>query len=186
MRDTQIKQLGSRGYSYHVNQFGAREGGRIGIRLMKMIGGVVGTAVEGASLQAGDDGQVEVDIMSIGMGTVGKMITNLATTVSEADYDYLCDVFTKTSAVSGGEYSEPMPLAAEGVFDLHFAGEYVELGQWLVFAIEVNFGRFFGEGGLIKKAQAVASARQVSAAKAGDKSASTSPKVSNLNGTFGG
>jgi len=149
MRETKEKQIGDRGYVYHVTQFGAKEGGRVLVRLGKMIGSAAGEAIK----RGGSD---------FDMATVGGMIANLAETVSEADFDFLCDTFAKASAVSGGEFRSPVSLTAEGVFDLHFAGAYPELGQWLLFAIEVNFGGFLAGSAIVQKVKA-ASAPRVSA-----------------------
>lgn len=130
MRETKKKAIGDRGHVYHVTQFGARHGMRVAIRLAKMIGGAAGAAL--AADEEGFDAKV-----------VGAIIANLAETVSEADFDFLCDEFGKATSVSGGEYGDrTIALDADGLFDLHFAGQYVELGSWLVFAVEVNFGGF--------------------------------------------
>jgi hypothetical protein len=156
MRETKEKQIGERGFVYHVTQFGAREGGRVLVRLLKMVGGAAGAAVESEQ--------------DFDMRTVGKIVSNLAESVSEEDFDTLVATFMKTTDVSGGAYKTRAPLATDGLFDLHFAGAYGELGQWLMFAIEVNFGSFLGESGLVQKAKAAANARPVSGAKAGSES----------------
>lgn len=183
MRETKAKEIGDRGYSYHVIQFGAREGGRVLVRLLKMLGGVAGTAIEGATLDEKE--QAETALVSIGMSTAGKMLSNFAETVSEDDFDYLIDKFAPTTSVSGGDFKGAVPLSTEGVFDLHFAGAYPELGQWLLFAIEVNFGSFLGEGGILQKAKAMANVRPVSAAKAASASKSRSPNISATSGQSG-
>jgi hypothetical protein len=172
MRKTVDKQIGERGYVYHVTQFGAREGGRVLVRLLKMIGGAAGAAV--ASEQDFD------------MQTVGKIISNLAESVSEQDFDTLVETFMKTTEVSGGTYNTRAPLTTEGLFDLHFAGAYDELGQWLLFAIEANFGgSFLGKSGFVQKAKAAAGARQASGAKMGSESRSRSLSTSEANGLSG-
>lgn len=146
MRETKSKEIGKRGFTYNVTQFGARKGGRIALRLLKILGSAAGTAMqEGGESDDGFDLKV-----------VGKMVENLSSILTEADYDYLCDEFMKVSSVTGGKYEHnTMPLHADGVFDLHFAGEYIELGEWIAFCVEVNFGGFLGEGGLLKKASKV-------------------------------
>lgn len=167
MRETKSKQVGGRGYTYHVTQFGAREGGRVLVRLLKMIGGAAGEAMAN-------------DTEGFDMVVVGRMISNVAETVSEQDFDYLVDTFMKTTSVSGGTYGDrQVPLGTDGVFDLHFAGAYQELGQWLLFAIETNFGGFLGEGGLVEAARNV---RQGSEANAPAKSVSRSPNTSATSG----
>ena len=157
MRETKQKQIGERGHIYHVTQFGARHGGRVLVRLLKMAGGAIGEALQGA-----DD---------LDMSVAGKVIANLADTVSEGDYDYLIDTFAKVSAVE--IEGKPVPLHNEGVLDVHFAGAYVELGQWLAFAIEVNFGNFFDAAGIVKAK--AASGRPASASVA---QAEASPSIS--------
>jgi len=156
MRKTKQKRIGGRGYVYHVTQFGAREGGHVLVRLLKILGGSVGEALQGAT--------------DFDMGVVGKVIANLATTVDEKDLDYLVDTFAKTTSVE--IEGKPVPLTAEGVLDVHFAGEYTELSQWLAFAVEANFGDFFGAAGILK---AKASDLPVSAVSSADGS---SPSIS--------
>lgn len=175
MRETKEKQIGTRGFRYHVIQFGAREGGRVLVRLLKMIGGAAGEAMAG-----GDDALDGFDL-----STVGKMIGNLAETLNESDFDYLVDKFSAVTAVSGGEYTAPLQLNTEGVFDLHFAGEYQELGQWLLFCVEVNFGGFLEEGGIVQRAKAAASDRQASSANEDAPSKSISPNISAASGGSG-
>ncbi len=161
MRETKQKQIGD--YTYAVTQFGAKQGGRVMIRLLKIVGGAAGEAMKGDN---------EFD-----MSTVGSMITNLAETLQEDDFDYLCETFAAASTVQGGEFPNPIPLTTEGVFDLHFAGKYLELGQWLLFAVDANFG-FLGENGIVERAKRAAIARRGSAqVDEANKSKSQSPNT---------
>ena len=173
MIETKQKQIGPRGYTYHVTQFGAKQGGRVLVRLLKMVGGAAGDAMGG--------------VKDFDLSVIGKMVGNLAETVSEEDYDFLCDTFTPLSSVSGGEYqaASGMPLSSEGVFDLHFAGAYQELGQWLLFCIEVNYGGFLGEGGIVQRVKTEAIAHQVSVANKVGESQSMSPSISEMVGVSG-
>jgi hypothetical protein len=147
MRETKTKAIGDRGYSYNVTQFGARQGGRVLVRLLKIVGGAAGEA-----MKSGGE--------SFDMATIGKTVSSLASSVNESDFDWLCDTFAPTTSVVGGSFSNPVPLSTEGLFDLHFAGAYAELALWITFAIEVNFGSFLPAGGLV--AQAKDAARRVS------------------------
>jgi len=158
MRETKAKQIGDRGVTYHVTQFGARHGGRVLVRLLKMVGGAAGEALK-------SDGDFD-------MQAVGNVVANLAESVSEDDFDYLCDTFSKTTAIEVD--GKTMPLTTEGLFDLHFAGAYLELGQWLLFAVEANFGSFLDAGGIVRKA---ANDLPASASKAGAASPSISPNT---------
>jgi hypothetical protein len=160
MRETKQKQIGDRGHVYHVTQFGARHGGRVLVRLLKMIGGAAGEALK-------SEGEFD-------MQAVGNVVANLAESVSENDFDFLCDTFAKTTSVE--IEGKTIPLTTEGIFDLHFAGAYVELGQWLLFAVEVNFGGFLDAGGIVRTAAAAANDRRVSVeASKGAESQSISP-----------
>lgn len=155
MRETKTKTIGSRGFTYHVVQFGAKEGGRVLVRLLKMVGSAAGGAL------AGDDES------AFTLEAIGRVISDLAESVSEADFDYLCDTFAKATSVSGGDFNGPVPLTTEGLFDIHFAGQYAEMASWLAFAIEANYGSFLPEGGLASL-QAAASARRGSEPEASE------------------
>lgn len=137
MIKTESKEIGTRGYTYTVKQFGAREGGRMLVRLAKMLGKPVGDAVS-----AGE---------SLDIRVAGSVIGGLAESVTEDEFDRLCTSFAKCSTVHGGDAEQPaqlqygrkaIPLSDSSIFDLHFAGAYVELVGWLMFALEVNFGSF--------------------------------------------
>lgn len=59
--------------------------------------------------------------------------------------DYFCDKFKQYSTVEiGGKEQE---LENTGVFDVHFAGNYYDLLQWLTFCFKVNHGSFLAEVG---------------------------------------
>lgn len=123
--EVKSKDIGK--HTYKVEQFGAKAGGRMLVRLAKMLGGAVGGAIE-----AGD----EVDVAAI-----GKTLTGFAENIAESDYDYLCDAFSAKTRVTGGVYGSKEPLLKD-FFDDHFAGNYVELGEWLYFCLEANYGSF--------------------------------------------
>jgi len=155
MRETKQKVVGA--HRYHVTQFGARQGGRVLVRLLKMLGGAAGEALK-------SEGDLD-------MGAVGNMVANLADTLGEADFDFLCDQFAPATSVEIN--GKLLPLATDGLFDLHFAGAYVEMGQWLLFAIEANYGGFLGAGGLLRRANNAGP--PASASVAASESPSTSP-----------
>jgi hypothetical protein len=135
MIKSEQKAIGDRGYTYTVRQFGAREGGRMLVFLGKLLGKPIGDAVSGGK--------------SLDLETAGRVISGLADAVSEQDFDHLVNSFAKHTDVTGGTYgAKSLPLHTEGVLDLHFAGAYGELLQWLAFAVEANYASFFaGLGG---------------------------------------
>lgn len=173
MRETKEKQIGERGYTYHVTQFGAKQGGRVLVRLLKMIGAAAGGALKGD------------DENAFSLEAIGRLLSNLAESVTEQDFDYLCDTFAAASQVSGGNFKGPVALTTEGLFDLHFAGAYKELGLWLVFAVEVNFGSFLPEGGIASLRQAASVPQGSADAGKPEQSPSRSRPISATTGPSG-
>lgn len=124
MRKSDSKQIGN--HTYTVTQFGAREGGRVFIRITRLLGPAIGGGAEGGA---------------------AAMIGQLSTALDESDFDSLCDTFAAATMVTGGDYGAKQPQL-KAVFDDHFAGRYDELLEWLLFAFEVNYGSFLGALGL--------------------------------------
>lgn len=115
------------------------------VRLFKAIGPAASAAIDSRG--------------NLDRNSLATIVHNLAGTLSEADFDYLCEAFASGSSVQ--VESKFVGLSEAGVFDLHFAGKYGDLLQWLWFCVEVNFGNFLGDMGIGK---ATASAPQDSAA----------------------
>jgi hypothetical protein len=120
---TQKKKIGP--YEYRVTQLDALAGRALFIRLAKIAGPAFG------SFDAKNPQKSIADVF-------GKVAAGL----SEEDLTVFCDVLGRSTEVAGGEYSERSPQLND-VFALHFAGKYLEMFQWLAFALEVNFGSFF-------------------------------------------
>lgn len=61
--------------------------------------------------------------------------------LKEEDVDYLIKAFSPYTLVQGkGELDK--------IFDIHFAGKYGDMFQWLWASVEVNFGSFLGASAL--------------------------------------
>jgi hypothetical protein len=119
------RQIGD--YTYKVEQFGAKEGGKVLVRIAKILGVTVGGAVEaGQKLDA---------------AVIGKLLSGFTDSITEADYDWLCDTFANKTRVTGGEYGAKEPKLKD-FFDSHFAGDYGDLALWLSFGFEANYGSF--------------------------------------------
>ena len=121
--------------TYTVTPLSAIPGRRVFVRLAKVLGPAV---AKGASVK-GDDSQATIEAFA---GLMGAL--------SEDDIDFFCDTFAASTTVrlNGKE-----PDLA-GIFDLHFAGNYLEMFRWLAFCVEVNFGDFFA--GLRRKVETAA------------------------------
>lgn len=116
----EIKETEIAGTRYEVTQLGVKAGQRVIRRLAKVVLPLMVMAQEGGK----------------GLSDIGGLLDHL----SDEDVDYLCDTFaatTKMRAAAGGELT---PLTK--VYEVHFAGKYIELFQWLRFCVEVNFGSF--------------------------------------------
>lgn len=101
-----------------------------------------------------------------------KGINSLATNLSEKEFDHFCDLFAGGTIVKGGEYDEDAEPALDLVFGEHFADNYFEMFEWLVFAIRSNFESFF-EGAAAKM-----SAAKTKTVKVPSNTSSDSPKTS--------
>lgn len=132
MRANKTKKIGN--HTYEVTQLGAVEGRRVLAKLGQLMGGVVG------SLAAG------------GKADPVKAFQSFTEALSPESMDYFCDTFTKFTQV---HRADGKVLFLKDVFDDHFADNYAEMVEWLVFCLEVNFASFFGGlgglGGLLRK-----------------------------------
>jgi hypothetical protein len=70
------------------------------------------------------------------------------------DLAYFCDTFAPKSTVRLEDGKSPN---LKDIFDVHFAGNYYEMIEWLVFCFEVNYRGFFS-GALAKLVSAIPAA----------------------------
>lgn len=61
--------------------------------------------------------------------------------LSSDDFKLFCKTFAATTTVTGGELGDRTPLLSS-IYNMHFAGRYMDLLIWLGFCIEVNFESF--------------------------------------------
>lgn len=119
MRDPHEKIIGS--HTYCVTPLPAGLGMKVLARIAKALGPAIG----------------RVATVNDALGSaVGLGLSAAIETLDPADLDATCRDFAKyttVSTASGGM----VPL--DKCFDLHFAGEYLELAEWLAFCGEVNF-----------------------------------------------
>jgi len=115
MRDTKVHEID--GYRYHVQQLGAKSGRAVLAKLL----GILGPAADSQ-----------------------EPIARLAEKLTDADLDYLCDVFGKATQVENTDKPGAM-LRVCDVFDDHFAGRYGAMLRWLWVCLETNYADFLGE-----------------------------------------
>jgi len=130
MREPVEKQIGE--HRYRIPLLPTSKGKPVLVRLVKLLGGPIGKLVEGGSVSA---------IMA-GKANVGGALAELAANLSEADLDYLCEVFGGVCQV---EAAPGKWVLVSQVAEIHFAGRYAHMMKWLGACLEVNFADFFGD-----------------------------------------
>lgn len=110
------------GQVYKITQHGAKEGRKVLARLVQILGKPVAALADGEGLNAL-------------VNAVGAFVAGL----TPAEVDYFCDTFAPKTVVQ----MDGAPVNLHGVFDLHFAGQYGDMLDWLVACIEVNYASFF-------------------------------------------
>lgn len=145
--EKQTKQIGE--CSYEVTPFGAKIGNRVLLKVIKSIAPIYFVAAAAGGLKA--------------IGTEG--VASALAGVDEDEFEWIVEKFASSTDVIFADGRRP---TLHSVYDMHFAGRYLEELDWLEFVIEVNFGPFFQE--LKRKAAAKA---KLANAKA--PSSSTSP-----------
>ena len=121
---TEEKKIGP--CTYKVTQLGAIKGRAAFLRLVKVLGPMLGGAVD-------QDGKVRDKDFDL-----GKLFASM--TLDEDDLTYFCDLFGERTFVVKPDGKMPR---LDNVFDEHFAGQYIDMVQWLAFAVKVNFADFF-------------------------------------------
>lgn len=115
------------GHEYKVRQLGANKGRSVLIRLSKLVGPMA------ASVAAAKDKETALETAAQAAFAA----------ITEEDFKFVCDTFAESTDVVMPDGREPQ---LSKIFDLHFAGEYLTMIQWLAFCVEVNFGSFFAAG----------------------------------------
>lgn len=128
------------GVRYRVSQLGARHALRLLTTLAKVLGPGLGKGLDSV-LQAKGGGKLaellEADTSKLQLGpAVEALVDRLDEPTVEAVVNQLADA---TVLVLGDKAPQ---LSA--VFDAHFAGKLGQMFKWLAFALEVQFGDFFG------------------------------------------
>jgi len=97
------------------------------------------------------------------LGSGGGDMAKSLGLITEEDMTYVCDAFAELTVVHQPDGKAPY---LKNCFDLHFAGKYDEMIQWLMFCLEINFGSFLDVKSLGDKAIAVQASSESSSPKA--------------------
>lgn len=118
LRKTESKVIGD--FEYEVTQMGAVQGRKVFARLAKTIGPLL-AASAGA----------KPDLEKI----FGDMLGNIEPEL----VDFVCDSFAPFTTVTMQDGKKPR---LSDIFDMHFAGNYQDMVNWIMFAMQVNFKTF--------------------------------------------
>lgn len=132
-----------------VTQFGARRGLKLKVKLLKIFGPALVKMVEGLDLGSDKKFTLENDV---DLDKLGDGVKLLFERVDEDQTLALVEEIladTKISTPDGKITSEDIAK----VFDMVFSGNYLTMYKVVGFALEVNYGSFFGEGGIGKIAK---------------------------------
>lgn len=131
-RDVQTKQIGSSQWS--VQPLPATEGVRVLSRLLKIVGPAIAKSAKGIK---GGSGLLDAEIDG---SAIGDAVDAL---VSGLDEQETLSLIQRMMAGVRKDGHEVAPT-----FATEFMGDYLTLIKVLAFVVEVNYGSFFGEGGL--------------------------------------
>jgi hypothetical protein len=126
MREPQDLQVGGRTYS--VTPLPAGKGLAVMQRVSKCLGPALGK-------------------LASDQGALAAAVGEITERMSAEDLDWLCRTMAATTMVHEGGKQ----LSLERIFDVHFAGEYDVLVDWLVHCFKVNFGPLVAKLGLRAK-----------------------------------
>lgn len=117
-------------FDYEVKQLGAIAGRDLLVRMSKMLGPALGMILSGKA----------------SLAQAGAALASASQMLEPAELEHFCDVLGRSSSVYVTEAGKPAVKTLDLAYqELHFAGEYAEMFQWIGFAMEVNFGNFFAE-----------------------------------------
>ncbi len=135
MIETKEKEID--GHVFSVTQFNGREGFRIKTKLIKLLApslaelaGGIKNFKPGKLLDAEIKGQF-----------VGNAVSRLAEALDENEFLLFVMRIFQTTRYDGKQISD-------GLFDFEFAGNFEIVYKAISFVLEVNYGNFFGLGGI--------------------------------------
>ena len=136
--ETQDKTFGE--ITARVEPLGAKKGRRLLVKLSRIVAPALGALVGSGSA------------VDLGPAKLERMATLLATHMHEDDVDALLTTMIPQTRFKKDESSD-FVAGTEAIFDLLFAGRYMDQLRFLAFCLEVNYAGFLDE---IKESGAVA------------------------------
>lgn len=136
-------------HKYEVRQLGTSEAEELLVRLVRVLGPVLGALLEdvggGIKSPKGIKSLLDMDVT-----TVSKALHELGMRLTVEDLRHLRTVFGNASVCHQPD-GKALPMKLE-YQELHWCGRISDMFKWLGFCLEVNYSDFFGGAGLISKA----------------------------------
>lgn len=133
------------GIRFEVTKFMGREGFKIKIKLLKLLGPALGMAL-------GDVKDLSSGIKNLNITgeSIAKAIKMLVETMDEDQFfSFAMRMLASTRIYAKmPDGSENIMNIDDSTFDIQFSGKYSTVYKLLAFIIETNYGNFFGEGGI--------------------------------------
>ena len=164
------------GHTYQVSQMLARKAERLFHVLVRIAAPEMGRLLAGpeikrllaASMRGEDVGDPQAVVLKVDFASLGEIVGGIATRADDATWDRIRNDVLASAEVDG-QLLLPM-------YDTHFMGRLDVSYQVIAFALEVNFGDFFGR---------VLIAALGAAARMAASSTSTSTTTSSTSGPSG-
>jgi hypothetical protein len=133
------------GKRLRVTQLGFEDGMDLLVLLGKTLGPSIGAMLAGVEKKAGAEnlGDANVSLPAVANG-----LADLASRLNTADLKHVVSALARSTRINRDGSGEKWPQLEP---EVDLAGDYAFMFRWLGFALEVNFGDFLGEGGLIQK-----------------------------------
>lgn len=117
--------------TYRVTQLGAKQGRRLLMRLLRLAGPSLTEAIGGDTSLA--------SLGDVDLSTLSGAVKRLCENALEDELEHLFDTFAPKTQIDKGEGKWAV-LSHEA--ELHFAGKYREMFEWLWFCLQVNYKDF--------------------------------------------
>jgi len=132
------------GHVYEVTQLPYSPGHKLLLLLGRKLGPALATAFAGIPNKKNVDlGDREIATLA---PAFSEALSKLLQDLDEASFDFMVETLAHYSKI---EIKEGVMAPLKGEMEMHFASNYGELFQWLLFALRINYVGFSGEQNVV-------------------------------------
>lgn len=156
-----------RGELYTIRLLSTAEGEDPLVRLIELLGPAFIDALSSEQMlgliakAAKEDRAVDGALLAEVAKPIAAAARGIIERLRRDDLSYFAGIFRDKTKVGSGRNAQ----ALGDIYDVHFAGKYGALREWLTWCIMENFADFFGGGGAIQSALAAVRSAQAQAAE---------------------